>query len=266
MEESAKNFSFQPDVEYTGASGRPKIRVIKERLTCRLDNGFKGTDMTCMLSISRATLNRRRKNFNLEISHSFSTIDDDTLDGIVRSKKEEFPNSGYRMVWGHLKGRGLVIQQSRVRESRCRESNALRWLHVTERRKYKVASPNALLAYRWTLQTQKVSFAKLCISRVCSHLCLFSYLLSDCCCWHLFVYQELMNWIGILDISFTGVNWRLWCSHSVFTGHPRCSALSNNILAGEIKGKCSFLSFVVRTSHKWPRLVIYRDHIFWWHF
>ena len=119
MEESAKNFSFQPHVGYTGASGRPKIRVIKEQLTCRVDNGFKGADMTCMLSISQATLNRQRKNFNLEISHSFSTIDDDTLDGIVRSKKEEFPNSGYRMVWGHLKGRALIIQLSRVRESRC---------------------------------------------------------------------------------------------------------------------------------------------------
>ena len=57
---------------------------------------------------------------------------------------EEFTNSGYRMVWGHLKGRGLVIQQSRVRESRCGELNALRWFRVTERRKYKVASPNAL--------------------------------------------------------------------------------------------------------------------------
>ena len=52
-------------------------------------NGFKGTDMTCMLNISRATLNRRRKDFNLEISHSFSTIDDDTLDGIVRSKQQQ---------------------------------------------------------------------------------------------------------------------------------------------------------------------------------
>ena len=159
-----------------------------------------------MLSISQATLNRRRKDFNLEISHSFSTIDNNTLDGIVRSKKEEFPTSGYRMVWGHLKGRALVIQQSRVRESRCGELNGFRWLHVTERRKYKVASPNALLAYCWPSQTQKVSFPKLCISRVYSHLCLFSYPLSDCCCWHLFVYQGLMNWIGILDISFRGVN------------------------------------------------------------
>ena len=61
----------------------------------------------CMLSISPATLNRRLKDLNLEISHSFSTIDDDTLNGIVRSIKEEFPNSGYRMVWGHLKRRGL---------------------------------------------------------------------------------------------------------------------------------------------------------------
>ena len=147
MEETAKTCSFQPHVGYTGASGRPKIRVIKEQLTCRVDNGFKGTDMTCMLSISQAILNRRRKDFNLEISHSFSTIDNNTLDGIVRSKKEEFPTSGYRMVWGHLKGRALVIQQSRVRESRCGELNAFRWLHVTERRKYKVASPNALLAY-----------------------------------------------------------------------------------------------------------------------
>ena len=99
MEESAKNFSFQPDVEYTGASGRPKIRVIKERLTCSLYNGFKGTDMTCMLSISRATLNRRRKDFNLEISHSFSTIDDDTLDGIVRSKKEGVPSVTVAIEW-----------------------------------------------------------------------------------------------------------------------------------------------------------------------
>ena len=62
----------------------------------------------CMLSISQARLNRRLKDLNLEISHSFSTIDDDTLNGIVRSIKEEFPNSGYRiMVWGHLKRRGL---------------------------------------------------------------------------------------------------------------------------------------------------------------
>ncbi|CAH3171348.1 unnamed protein product, partial [Porites lobata] len=82
----------QHDVEYTGASGRPKIRVTKEQLSHLAGNGFKGTDMFRMLSISQATLHGQLKDFNLEISHSFSTIDNDTLDGIVRSIKEEFPN------------------------------------------------------------------------------------------------------------------------------------------------------------------------------
>ena len=103
--------------------------------------------MARMLGISDATVHRRLKDFNLQISHSFSTVDDNALDCIVRSIKEEFPNSGYRMVCGHLKGRGLVIQQIRVRESLRRidpEGTILRWLHVTERRKYNVSSPNAL--------------------------------------------------------------------------------------------------------------------------
>ena len=103
--------------------------------------------MVRMLGISDATVHRRLKDFNLQTSHSFSTVDDNTLDGIVRSIKEEFPNSGFRMVCGHLKGRGYVIQQIRVRESLRRidlEDTILRWLHVTERRKYNVSSPNAL--------------------------------------------------------------------------------------------------------------------------
>ena len=47
----AKNRSFQPHVGYTGASGRPKIRVTKEQLTYLVDNGFKGTDMARTLYV-----------------------------------------------------------------------------------------------------------------------------------------------------------------------------------------------------------------------
>ena len=47
----AKNGSFQPHVGYTGASGRPKIRVTKEQLTYLADNGFKGTDMARTLYV-----------------------------------------------------------------------------------------------------------------------------------------------------------------------------------------------------------------------
>ena len=107
MDDSEENFSFQPNVEYTGAPGRLTIRVSKEQSSYLADNGLKATDMARMLGISDATVHRRLKDFNLQISHSFSTIDDNTLDGIVLSIKEEFPNSGYQIVIGHLRGRGL---------------------------------------------------------------------------------------------------------------------------------------------------------------
>ena len=56
-----------------------------------------------MVAISDATVHRRLKDFNLQISHSLSNIDDNTLDAMVRSIKEEFPNSGYRIVCGALR-------------------------------------------------------------------------------------------------------------------------------------------------------------------
>ena len=59
--------------------------------------------MARMLVISDATVHRQLKDFNLPISHSFSTVDDNTLDGIVRGIKEEFSSSGYRMVCGVLR-------------------------------------------------------------------------------------------------------------------------------------------------------------------
>ena len=85
---------------WTGAPGRPKICVTKDQLSYLADSGFKSTDMARMLDISDATVHRRLKDFNLQIPHSFSTVDDNTLDGGVRSIKEEFPNSGYRMICG----------------------------------------------------------------------------------------------------------------------------------------------------------------------
>ena len=39
-----------------------------------------------------------------------------------------------------------------------------------------------------------------------------------------------MNCMGMLHISLRGVNGRLWCSHSVFTGHSGCSGLSTLFL------------------------------------
>ena len=51
------------------------------------------------------------------MSVSFSNIDNNILDSIIFDTKQQHPNSGYRMVLGHLRSSGLFIQQTRVRES-----------------------------------------------------------------------------------------------------------------------------------------------------
>ena len=78
------------------------ICVTKDELSYLVDNGFKATDMAHILGISDVMAHRWLKDFNLQISHLFSTVDDNTLHGIVCSTKEEFPNSGFRMVCGVL--------------------------------------------------------------------------------------------------------------------------------------------------------------------
>jgi DNA-binding transcriptional MerR regulator len=134
-------------LEHSGLPGRPKLRITEDQLSYLSDNGFTAVDMARMFGVSQATIHRRLKVFNVNTSRCFSDIDDNALDDIIRKIKLEFPNSDYRMMLGHLKARGLIIQQLRVRESMKRidpEGTVMRWLHVTERRKYSVSSPNAL--------------------------------------------------------------------------------------------------------------------------
>ena len=78
------------------------LRLVS-KLSYFVDNVFKAADMARMLGISDATAHRRLKDFNLQISLSFSIVDNNTIYGIVRSIKEEFLISGYRMVCGVLR-------------------------------------------------------------------------------------------------------------------------------------------------------------------
>ena len=109
--------------------------------------GLKAVDMARMFDVSVQTIHRGLKDFNVSVSHSFSNTDNNQLDNIVLDIKQQHPICGYRMVLGHLRSKGLFIQQTRVRESMRRvdpEGNVMRWLHVTEKQEYNVISPNAL--------------------------------------------------------------------------------------------------------------------------
>ena len=59
------------------------------------------------------------------------------------------PETGYKRMTGFLRSRGVVVQQSRIREAMRKvnpEGTMLRALrlHVTHRRSYQVSSPLAL--------------------------------------------------------------------------------------------------------------------------
>ena len=145
MEESS--VCFQTDLECSGLKGRPKFHITADQLSHMTENGLKTVHIASMLGVSERTVRRRLSEFGIDSTGTFSDIDDLTLDTTIRSLQVHFPHSGYRMMLGHLRARGLKVQQTRVRESMQRIDpcgTVLRWFQITERRSYNVASPNAL--------------------------------------------------------------------------------------------------------------------------
>uniref|UniRef100_A0A3B3SM68 Integrase core domain-containing protein n=1 Tax=Paramormyrops kingsleyae TaxID=1676925 RepID=A0A3B3SM68_9TELE len=77
------------------------------------------------------------------------TLMSEDLDHVVEDIQRIYPNSGYRMIHGHLQARGLRIQTSRVRCSLQRvdpEGSRIRALlaPMVRRRQYSVPCPNAM--------------------------------------------------------------------------------------------------------------------------
>ncbi|KAK2548483.1 hypothetical protein P5673_031264 [Acropora cervicornis] len=99
------------------AALKRKKQQQREELSYLSDYGFKAVDMVRMFDVSVATIHRRLKDFDMPISHSFSNIDSNALYNVILNIKQQHPNSGYGMVLGHRRSRGLFIQQTQIRES-----------------------------------------------------------------------------------------------------------------------------------------------------
>ncbi|KAJ8333842.1 hypothetical protein SKAU_G00411610 [Synaphobranchus kaupii] len=70
-----------------------------------------------IFKVSVNTVRRRMQEHDIRVSDFYADIEDTHLDGIVAEIQQRFPNSGYKMVQGHLRGRGLRIQTLRVQQS-----------------------------------------------------------------------------------------------------------------------------------------------------
>ena len=85
--------------------------------------------------------------FNIRVSNTYTTLSDTELERVITDIQNDFPNSGYTMMAGHLLARGHRVQQIRIRESMIRidpDGVASRWFRSIQRRSYQVYGPMAL--------------------------------------------------------------------------------------------------------------------------
>ena len=130
-----------------GRPGRPRCAVSEDQLQHLFEIGFSATNIAGMLGVSVRTIRRRMDDIGLRVSDLYSTLPDNELDVIVNEILINFPNTGYRMMAGHLRRRGIRVQQYRIRDSLHRiapASIATRWHTSIRRRVYSVRSPLAL--------------------------------------------------------------------------------------------------------------------------
>ena len=146
---SRSTYAFQAGSIFTGQCGWPKLEVPQEQLQFLIERRFNTPQIASLLGVSQRTVERRLRDFNLNISTTYSNLSDQELDAVIRSILRDFPQTGYKRMTGFLKARGLIVQQSRIREAMRRtnpEGTLLRALriHVIRRRSYQVAGPLAL--------------------------------------------------------------------------------------------------------------------------
>ena len=145
---SALEYGYKPNV-LVGENlvGRPRLDVPREQLEYLLSMGFSGPQISTTIGVSLSTIRRRMTEYGLSIGSLYSDVTDQELDQVVSETKVLFPNSGYRMMQGHLLNQGYRITQARIQDSLQRVDSdgiAIRWSTAIERRRYKVKAPLSL--------------------------------------------------------------------------------------------------------------------------
>lgn len=124
--------------------GRPRFDVSQDQIKYLMELGLTTVMISNVLGLSRSTLARRMREFGLRASEKYCSISDEELDALVSSLSQQFPGCGHKMMQGHLRSRGVVVQQARARESLRRtdpEGVLLRQRLSIHRRQYNVSTP-----------------------------------------------------------------------------------------------------------------------------
>ena len=126
--------------------GRPSLIVEENKLRFFVDSGFKVADIAALFGVSKRTIERRMRSYQLT-TRNYSDISDADLDEIVRGMTLAFPRCGEKMTDGRLRCQGVLVQRERIRNSLRRVDPVgcqVRRRMALHRRVYSVKSPNAL--------------------------------------------------------------------------------------------------------------------------
>ena len=127
--------------------GRPLLEISVEKIEYLRHLRFSWTKIADILGVSRSTLYRRLDREGIDLTTTYSNINDHELDRIVKSIKESHPNDGERLLIGHLSSLGIILPRSRIRASIHRVdpiNTAIRRSIAIQRRVYCVSGPNSL--------------------------------------------------------------------------------------------------------------------------
>ena len=132
---------------YTNNRGRPKLDVRKDQLMHLLSLKFTCPDIAMLLGVSLRTVRKRMTDYGISVSGLYSQMSDEDLDCAVSTLKEQYPNSGYRMMNGLLQQQGIRVHHARIRDSMQRVDPygvSMRWQECVRRKQYNVTEPLAL--------------------------------------------------------------------------------------------------------------------------
>jgi hypothetical protein len=94
---------------------RGRCDISKQTIEHLLESGFHIADASKVLSVSESTLYRKMRQFNIS-KLVFTEISDSQLDEIVTDTLQDFPNSGEKMLWKVLQGKGIKVFEMYIAE------------------------------------------------------------------------------------------------------------------------------------------------------
>ena len=131
-----------------------------------IDLGFTAVDVAAILGVSRSTICRRLRECGLSMQRKYCAISDQDLDDIVLTIAQQYPDCGQKMMQGHLRERGIMVQQTRIRESMRRidpYGTDVRFRTSLRRRQYNVGYPMEL----WHLDGNHKLIRHTCTHTIC---------------------------------------------------------------------------------------------------